>query len=63
MHRNALFDVRLEGTRHVIKARGGGKLQRYLIKIVVGDVVKVEIPSCDFSGGRIVYRLPAGRIP
>ena len=58
MHRNALFDVRLEGTRHIIKARCGGKLQRYLIKVCVGDVVKVEIPSCDTSRGRIVYRMP-----
>ncbi len=41
---------------HVITAYLAGKLRHYYIRVMVGDVVKVELSPYDLSKGRITYR-------
>lgn len=33
-----------------------GKIRRHNIKVIEGDIVKIEVPVCDLTKGRIVYR-------
>lgn len=55
---NAMFRVEtdLEGTKHQILAHVSGKMRKYFIRILPGDVVRVELSPYDLSRGRIVYR-------
>lgn len=46
-----------EGLTHQVLATLAGKLRRFGIKIVPGDVVNVELSPYDITRGRIVYRL------
>lgn len=43
--------------RQIILAVPSGKLRQSGIKVVVGDVVRVEVSPYDLSLGRIVYRI------
>ncbi len=52
---NAMFRVAIPGDR-VILAHISGKMRVHYIKILPGDVVKVELSPYDLSRGRIVYR-------
>ena len=52
---NAMFRVEIPGNR-VILAHISGKMRVHYIKILPGDVVKVELSPYDLSRGRIVYR-------
>ena len=52
---NAMFRVELPGNR-VILAHISGKMRVHYIKIMPGDMVKVELSPYDLSRGRIVYR-------
>ena len=52
---NAMFRVKLEN-EHVVLAHISGKMRKYLIKILPGDKVTVEMTPYDESRGRIVYR-------
>ena len=52
---NAMFRVQLPGDR-VILAHISGKMRVHYIKILPGDVVKVELSPYDLTRGRIVYR-------
>ena len=52
---NAMFRVQIPGDR-VILAHISGKMRVHYIKILPGDVVKVELSPYDLSRGRIVYR-------
>ena len=52
---NAMFQVEL-ANGHKILAHVSGKLRMNYIRIVPGDVVKVELSPYDLSKGRIVYR-------
>jgi translation initiation factor IF-1 len=52
---NAQFRVALENG-HVVLAHISGKIRMNFIRILPGDVVKVELSPYDLSRGRITYR-------
>lgn len=52
---NAMFRVEIAGNKEII-AHISGKMRVHYIKILPGDVVKVELSPYDLSRGRIVYR-------
>lgn len=52
---NTMFKVELENG-HIITAHISGKLRMNFIKILVGDVVTVEVSAYDLSKGRITWR-------
>lgn len=56
------FRVRLEND-HVILAYATGKMSRFKIRVLVGDMVTVEVSPYDLSRGRITYRHKAGDAP
>lgn len=41
---------------HTVVAYVSGKIRNNMIRISPGDVVLLEIPICDLTHGRIVYR-------
>lgn len=52
---NTMFRVELENG-HKITAHISGKMRKHYIRILTGDVVKVEMTPYDLTKGRIVYR-------
>ena len=52
---NTRFRVELQH-KLAILAHLSGKMTKHYIRIVPGDVVKVELSPYDLSKGRIVYR-------
>lgn len=56
VQRNATFKVKLPND-HIITAYLSGKVRKSLIKILLGDIVRVEISPYDLTKGRITYRL------
>ena len=52
---NAMFRVKLEND-HIILCHVSGKMKMYYIKILPGDIVKVELSPYDLKKGRIVFR-------
>ena len=52
---NTMFKVELENG-HIITAHISGKLRMNFIKILVGDVVTVEVSAYDLTNGRITWR-------
>ena len=52
---NAMFRVELENG-HRILAHISGKMRMHFIKILPGDIVKVELSPYDLTRGRITYR-------
>jgi translation initiation factor IF-1 len=52
---NAQFKVELE-TGQTILAHISGKMRKHYIRILLGDVVKVELSPYDLTRGRIIYR-------
>ena len=52
---NTMFRVELQNG-HIIMAHLSGKMRKHYIRIVPGDIVKVELSPYDLSKGRIVYR-------
>ncbi|TPW22015.1 MAG: translation initiation factor IF-1 [Elusimicrobia bacterium] len=52
---NAMFRVEIPGGK-VILAHISGKMRVHYIKILPGDVVKVELSPYDLTRGRITYR-------
>ena len=52
---NTMFKVELENG-HIITAHISGKLRMNFIKILVGDVVTVEVSAYDLTKGRITWR-------
>lgn len=54
--RDGKFKVKLPN-EHVITAFLSGKVRKSLIKILNGDIVKMEISPYDLTKGRITYRL------
>ena len=52
---NTRFRVELQN-KLVILAHLFGKMRKHYIRIVPGDIVKVELSPYDLSKGRIVYR-------
>ena len=55
VQRNAVFKVKLINN-HIITAYLSGKVRKSLIKILLGDMVRVEISPYDLTKGRITYR-------
>ena len=52
---NTVFKVKLPNG-HIVTATISGKLRRNYIKILVGDMVTVEVSPYDISKGRITWR-------
>ena len=52
---NANFKVKLENG-HEVLAHISGKLRMHYIKILPGDVVKLELSTYDLTKGRITWR-------
>lgn len=52
---NTTFKVRLENG-HEITAHISGKMRSHSIKIILGDVVTVEMSPYDMERGRITFR-------
>ena len=52
---NSMFRVTLENG-HKVTAYIGGKMRMHTIKIIMGDVVEVEMSPYDLSKARIIYR-------
>jgi translation initiation factor IF-1 len=49
------FRVELENG-HLVLAYPCGKMRKYYIRILLGDLVKLEISPYDLERGRIMYR-------
>jgi len=52
---NAMFRVELKNGHRVL-AHISGKMRMHFIRILPGDMVKVELSPYDLTRGRIVYR-------
>ena len=52
---NALFRVELEN-KHIVECRINGKIRRFNINILEGDMVDIEMSHYDLTKGRITYR-------
>ena len=59
---NAQFKVRLEND-HSIDAHISGRMRSNSIKIILGDLVTVEMSPYDMTRGRITYRFKKGEKP
>lgn len=53
--RNAMFGVRIE-TGHEILAHVSGKIRKFFIRVLPGDIVTVELSPYDLTRGRIIHR-------
>lgn len=58
--RGVMFRVKLHPSpsteQSVILAKASGRMQKYHIRILLGDIVDVEMSPYDLTRGRIVYR-------
>ena len=52
---NTQFTVELDNGHRVL-AYLSGKMRRYYIRILLGDLVRVEMSPYDMNRGRITYR-------
>ena len=52
---NATFRVEIENG-HSVLATLGGKMRQHRIRVLQGDLVKVEVSPYDLTRGRITYR-------
>jgi translation initiation factor IF-1 len=52
---NSMFRVVLDNSHEII-AYGSGRIRQNRIRIILGDVVTVEVSPYDLSKGRITYR-------
>ena len=55
---NSMFRVEIEigGKKHEVLSYVSGKMRKYFIKILPGDMVRLEVSPYDLSRGRIVFR-------
>ena len=55
---NSMFRVEIEmgGENHEVLSYVSGKMRKYFIKILPGDMVTLEVSPYDLSRGRIVFR-------
>ena len=56
--RNSRFRVELAGG-HQVLAYVSGKMRRFSIRILEGDIVQLMLSPYDLTQGRITYRGPA----
>ena len=56
---NAMFRVEAEvgDEKHEVLCTIAGKMRKYYIRILPGDMVTVELSPYDLSRGRIIYRM------
>ncbi len=52
---NAMFRVTVQGGHDVLTTLGG-KMRQNRIRVLAGDLVKIEVSPYDLTRGRIVYR-------
>ena len=52
---NTQFRVKLDNDHEII-AYLSGKMRKYYIRIILGDIVTVEMSPYDLNRGRITYR-------
>lgn len=52
---NTQFKVRLDNGHEII-AYLSGKMRKYYIRIILGDLVTVQISPYDLTRGRIIFR-------
>lgn len=53
---NAMFQVKLSDSDHVVLAHVSGKMRMHYIKLLPGDKVTVELSPYDLTKGRIISR-------
>ena len=53
--RNAMFRVRVETGQEVL-AHVSGKIRKFFIRVLPGDIVTVELSPYDLTRGRIIHR-------
>ena len=55
---NSMFRVEIEigGKKHEVLSYVSGKMRKFFIKILPGDMVRLEVSPYDLSRGRIVFR-------
>ena len=53
---NAKFRVELENG-HIVEAHISGKIRMNFIRILPGDMVKIELSPYDLTRGRITFRV------
>jgi len=53
---NAMFNVKLIESGHVVLAHVSGKMRMHYIKLLPGDKVAIELSPYDLSKGRIISR-------
>ena len=55
---NSMFRVEIEigGEKHEMLCYVSGKMRKYFIKILPGDMVTLEVSPYDLSRGRIIFR-------
>lgn len=53
---NAFFQVKVNGSDHIVLAQISGRMRRNRIRILVGDSVDIEMSPYDLTKGRITYR-------
>ncbi len=53
---NAMFQVKLADSAHVVLAHVSGKMRMHYIKLLPGDKVTVELSPYDLTKGRIISR-------
>ena len=51
-----MFRVELQN-KHVVLAHISGKLRKNFIKLMVGDIVKMEMSPQDLQKARIIFRM------
>jgi translation initiation factor IF-1 len=59
--RSGNYRVLLENGGHEVLAYTAGRMRKYRIRIVTGDMVRVELSPYDLTRGRIVYRQRANQ--
>ena len=55
---SSMFRVEIEigGENHEVLSYVSGKMRKYFIKILPGDMVTLEVSPYDLNRGRIIYR-------
>ncbi len=56
------FRVKLQND-HIVLAYAAGKMSKFRIRVLVGDMVTLELSPYDLTRGRITYRHKTGSPP
>lgn len=55
--RGGMFRIEINESKHELIAQINGKMRMYKIKVLLGDIVELEVSPYDLSKGRITKRL------